>query len=149
MKICGGSDQTLSQVLQEKFFGGHTPFYWAIAAKDPQSHAFPLLKGLILSGHELTKATQQDIVAALHVEFDSVLYDAVKPILMAVDTLNISSPSFFQGDEYRPVVTTSTRSKATETTVRFDIPRFFDRLLVDTDFALRFYVLGEGGSLTI
>jgi hypothetical protein len=147
LKICGGLNDTLSQVLQDKFFGGHTPFYWAITTKDPKSHDPPLLKVLTLYG--LTKATQQDIVAAFHVEFDSVLYEAVKPILTAVDTLNTCSPSFFQGDEYRPVVTASSRSKATWATVHFDIPQFFDRLLVDAESSLRFYALGEGNSLTI
>ncbi|TEB28513.1 hypothetical protein FA13DRAFT_1735654 [Coprinellus micaceus] len=30
LKLCGGSQETLSTVLQTKFFVGHTPFYWAI-----------------------------------------------------------------------------------------------------------------------
>ncbi|TEB19048.1 hypothetical protein FA13DRAFT_1744775 [Coprinellus micaceus] len=140
LKICGGSNETLSQVLQDKFFRGHTPFYWAITNKNPQSHDPPLLKELILYGGALTKATQEDIMEAFRLEFDSVLYEAVKPNLTAVDTLNTCSPSFLQGDEFRPVVTASSHTGGI-TTLCFDIPRFFDRLLVDGKLSFQFYAL--------
>ncbi|TEB28515.1 hypothetical protein FA13DRAFT_1735657 [Coprinellus micaceus] len=139
LKICGGSNETLSQVLQDKFFGGHTPFYWAITNKNPQSHTLPLLKELIFYGGVLTKETQGDIVVAFRMYFDSVLYEAVKPALTAVDTLDPYSPSFFHGDEYRPIVT----GNATTGIVRFYIPRLFDRLLVDGGLSLQFYALGS------
>ncbi|TEB19042.1 hypothetical protein FA13DRAFT_1744757 [Coprinellus micaceus] len=142
LKICRGSSETLSQVLQDKFFGDHTPLYWAITNKNPQSHDPPLLKTLISHGGKLTKATQQDIVAAFRMYFDSVLYEAVKPTLTMVDTLNTCSPSFFQGDEYCPIVTASSHTKG-RSTVNFEIPRFFGRLLVDAELSLRFYALGS------
>ena len=138
LKIYGGLSETLSQVLQDKFFGGHTPFYWAITNKDPQSHDPSLLKELVLHMGELTTETQGDIVEAFRMCFDSVLYDAVKHLLTGVDTLSTCSPSFFQGDEYCPLVTTDSDTM----TVRFDIPRFFDKMLVDGQVSLRFYALG-------
>ncbi|TEB28522.1 hypothetical protein FA13DRAFT_1735674, partial [Coprinellus micaceus] len=140
LKICGGSNETLSQVLQDKFFGDHTPFYWAITNKDPQSHALPLLEELAFYGGALTKETQEDIVEAFRVKFDSVVYSTMKHRLMRVSTLDTCSPSFFQGGEHSPIVTASSEYDGV-TTVRFEIPRFFDRLLADGELSLQFYAL--------
>ncbi|TEB19053.1 hypothetical protein FA13DRAFT_1802650 [Coprinellus micaceus] len=108
-KICGGSNETLSQVLQGSFFGGHTPFYWAITNKNHRSHELPLLKVLAFYVGALTK-DQKDILEAFHVEFDSVLYNAIKPWLTGVDTLTTCSLSFLQGNGYCPVITVASHT---------------------------------------
>ncbi|TEB19039.1 hypothetical protein FA13DRAFT_1802642 [Coprinellus micaceus] len=81
LKLCGGSEETLSTVLQTKFFVGHTPFYWAIVNKDPNHTGVPLLL------EKLFEAADD-------------LYRSIEPRLQTFR--QPSTPSYFQGEGQQP-----------------------------------------------
>ncbi|KAF6763342.1 hypothetical protein DFP72DRAFT_841445 [Ephemerocybe angulata] len=64
--LCG-SEQTLSQLLQTKFFFEHTPFYWVIVNRGGRNSGIPpLLVHMLGICANLSADAQKDIVDACH-----------------------------------------------------------------------------------
>lgn len=137
LKVCGGSAETLSAVVQTKFFVEHTPFYWIITNRPPtKPGAPPLLVRLLSVCEELNQETQDDIIQVLYPRYESGVYAAVKPKLTGVPTHEaFQVSSFFQDPGDQPVITMKTDSIGSlELTLSLDIPKFFDRLSVEGEF---------------
>lgn len=141
-KICGVSHDTLSQVLQTKFFAEHTPFYWAIISRRSNPGTPPLLTKLFETcALPLTKEAQEDIMAAFYACYDSDLYLEIKNKLPDVPLHVTHSPSYFEREDERPILTAILEGDSS-TRVEFTIPRFFDRLVVDNEIVLEFLAIG-------
>lgn len=140
LKICGGSTETLSGVLQTGFFAGHTPFHWLIAKRHSTPGTPPLFRRLLSVCESLSDEAQKEIADTFYKEYDSDLYMTVKPMLGAYATNDAYSTSeFFASIEDRPVVTHS----GTNGTPEFRIPKFFDRVMVDEDVSIMFLSHGQ------
>ncbi|KAJ3504825.1 hypothetical protein NMY22_g17792 [Coprinellus aureogranulatus] len=143
LKICGGSSETLSEVLQIKFFLEHTPFHWILANRPfSKPGAPPLLVQLLSVCDQLDQSTQEDIMAIMSMKYDSGSYIAVKPKLPAVKTHESFNLSFFQGEDDCPSVSSKLMGPS-RTGVSFQIPKFFDRLSIDGEVWLLFMAQGD------
>ncbi|TEB28507.1 hypothetical protein FA13DRAFT_1793976 [Coprinellus micaceus] len=150
MKVCGGSSETLSELLQTPFLASRTPFYWAIVNHDP---AEP----------DLNAATQADIVQAFFVEYDSDLYHAVQPYIARSnvgcykaggETLSTRLTSKGEGGEGnggkecpRVMASSYVADNVEKATIEFRIPKFFRRMLTEGKVAVQFLVMGRIWSL--
>jgi hypothetical protein len=145
LKLCGGSQETLSTVLQTKFFVGHTPFYWAIVNKDPNHTGVPLLleKLFGVCGNVVDKKTEKDLVLALLAleEAADDLYRSIEPRLRTFR--QPSTPSYFQCGQQPTVKGTSREGSRMRGTAEFCIPFFFDRLTLEQEVCLTFIAMGE------
>lgn len=140
LKICGGSAETLSAVIQTKFFVGHTLFYWLIIKRHSKSGTPPLFTELLSVCESLDIATQEEIADAFWKEYDSDLYVAVKDKLISVPTHEAYTTSeFFLDEGDQPAITSSGPRTGS---VKFRIPKFFDRILVDEKITFVFLTLG-------
>ena len=170
MRVCGGSSETVSELLQNPFLASHTPFYWAIVNHDPTApgsvRALPPFLAKLLDvcwnqeqGRTLNAATQADIVQAFFVEYDSDLYRAVQPYIARTNVgwykaggetlstrLTIKEGENSEGDGGHdcPRVTASSYVADTleKATIEFQIPRFFRRVLAEGKVAVQFLVMG-------
>ncbi|KAJ3504828.1 hypothetical protein NMY22_g17791 [Coprinellus aureogranulatus] len=142
-KICGGSQETLAQVLQTKFFAKHTPIYWAIVNRHSRQGVPPLLTKLLETCSPLSEETQNDVIDAFYREYHSDIYCAVKEYLTRVPTHHAFSTSlFFDMRKDRPTVTAhSLSADVNKAEIEFRLPRFLNRLLVDKQISLEFLVL--------
>lgn len=141
-KICGASHDTLSHVLQTKFFAKHTPFYWTIISRHSNPDTPPLLTKLFEAcALPLTKETQEDILAAFYACYDSDLYLDIKDKLPDVPSHVPYYPSSFDRADERPILTAALEANSS-TRVKFAIPRFLNRLVVDDAIVLEFLAIG-------
>lgn len=136
LKICGRSTETLSEVIQTKFFAGHTPFHWLMTKKHSKTGVPPLFLRLLSVCETLSAEAQEEIADTFYQEYNSDLYTVVKPKLtvnahMIPDAY--SESAFFSSDEDRPVTHSGTNGCAT-----FRIPKFFDRIMVDEGISIVF-----------
>jgi hypothetical protein len=144
LRLCGGSREILSTVLQAKFFLGHTPFYWAIVNKDPKHVGIPLLLGKLFSVCGNTVDATTEIVLALLLLEDpgDDLYQSIEPRLGTLR--HPSTPSYFQGERQQPTVKgTSQGGLQTQGSAEFCIPNFFDRLMLEKEVCFTFIAMGE------
>jgi hypothetical protein len=146
-RICGGSAEVMSEVLQTKFFLDHTPFYWILISHHTSTDIPPLLEQLLKAIQELTVGAQEDIMGGLGRQFNSDLYNAVKGRLTHMETPTISSVSFL-GENAGQVTIKAQAAKLVQRgrhtqVVDFNIPRFFDRLVVDGEISLHFFSLSQ------
>ncbi|TEB28509.1 hypothetical protein FA13DRAFT_1735650 [Coprinellus micaceus] len=144
-RICVGSARVMSEVLQTKFFLDHTPFYWIIISHRTSTGIPPLLEQLLEAIQELTVDAQEDIMEGLRRQFNSDLYNLVKGRLTDMETLPISSISFL-GEKAGQVTVKAQAAKLMEygrhtQVMDFNIPRFFDRLIVDGELSFHFFSL--------
>ncbi|KAF5338485.1 hypothetical protein D9611_013309 [Ephemerocybe angulata] len=96
--LCG-SEETLSQILQTKFFFEHTPFYWVIVNRGGSASGIPpLLVHMLGICGKLSRGVQKDII----------LYQ----VQASCPTWN-NSQSFFAREERQPTFK-ATHSKANE-----------------------------------
>ncbi|KAK7464088.1 hypothetical protein VKT23_006249 [Stygiomarasmius scandens] len=69
----------LSDILQEPFIDGHTPFYWSIIHRPARSHFIPdLLDALLTFGTPLTNPTRVDIRNACLMVNDQKLFQHLR-----------------------------------------------------------------------
>ncbi|KAJ3504012.1 hypothetical protein NMY22_g18059 [Coprinellus aureogranulatus] len=145
LKICGGSDETLSELLQTKFLIDHTAFYWAIVNRPHSKRGVPpFLVQLLSACEELNQETQEDIFDAFHRNYESDLYIAVRQELAGIVTHNPYNTSFFQSADDRPRVAMEPRVRINLShtydpeAIRFSfhIPKFFNRMLVEEQIVL-------------
>ncbi|TEB28523.1 hypothetical protein FA13DRAFT_1775962 [Coprinellus micaceus] len=146
LRLCGGSREILSTVLQAKFFLGHTPFYWAIVNKDPKHVGIPLLLGKLFSvcGSTVDATTEEEIVLALLLLEDpgDDLYQSIEPHLGTLR--HLSTPSYFQGEGQQPTVKgTSQGGLQMQGSTEFCIPNFFDRLMLEKEVCFTFIAMGS------
>ncbi|KAJ3534871.1 hypothetical protein NMY22_g6732 [Coprinellus aureogranulatus] len=92
--------------------------------------------------HPLAEETQEDILTAFYVRYDSDLYLDMKANLGDVPAHVPHNQSFFEREEERPVFTSSLKQAGT-TIVKFVIPRFLDRLEVDKETTHEFLAQGD------
>ena len=106
LRVCGGSEETLSRVLQTTFFADHTPFYWAIVNKDPKQVGIPPLLERLFSicNNAVDETTQTDMIWGLLglKDLDDSLYQSIKPYLGA--SSKTPTPSYFSDQGQRPTV---------------------------------------------
>lgn len=141
-KICGASPDTLSQILQTKFFSGHTPFYWAIINRHSNPGTPPLLTKLFgACSLPLTRESQEDVLAAFYACYDSDLYLDIKDKIPDMPTHIPYNSSFFEGKANSPVLIATLEHDDFRTRVTLKIPRFFDRLVVDELIILEFLAI--------
>ena len=144
LRLCGGSEGTLSTVLQTKFFVGHTPFYWAIMNKDLKCAGIPLLLQKLLSicGNTVDQMTQADMIYGLLriKETEDSLYQLIRPYLGTDDTRSLTS--FFRNKEPQPTAR-ATSGGDCSCNVKVCIPLLFDRLALDKEVCLTFIAMGE------
>lgn len=153
LKICGGSAETLAEVLQKKIIMDRTPLYWALLSKGSRPGIPPLFAKLSLACVELLPDTQAELMEILRGQYDSEIYANVKDRITALPTHEPFNESFFQAECDRPVVKAqySKREISTATggafidilSVSFGIPKFFDRLTVDEKVWIQFLTRGE------
>lgn len=152
LKICGGSADTLSEVVQKTIILDHTPFHWTLSDKFSQSAVPPLFAKLVLACDKLLPVTQDEIMKIVQARFDSRLCANIKDKIEALSIFELSNESFFKDEKDRPTVTASPSYKTQDVykgtrtltqTVTYDIPKFFDRLIVDEEIWIQFFALGE------
>ncbi|TEB19051.1 hypothetical protein FA13DRAFT_491353 [Coprinellus micaceus] len=146
LRLCGGSREILSTVLQTKFFLGHTPFYWAIVNKDPNHVGIPLLLEKLFSvcGNTVDATTEEEIIMTLLQLEDpgDDLYQSIEPRLRTLR--HLSTPSYFQGEGQQPTVKgIYHEGLLMRATAVFRIPLFFDRLALEKEVCLTFIAMGQ------
>ncbi|KAF5338479.1 hypothetical protein D9611_013305 [Ephemerocybe angulata] len=140
LSLCD-SESVLCQLIQTKFFSGHTPFYWAIVNSGESGSGMPpLLVQMLDMCEELNEQTQIDMAWAFCVQSNDEIFQNVKGKLPAV--VGAPATSFFEDEEKQPIIKL-TQSNASGLSVSFDIPKFFDRIVVDK--GVSHYFTGAGG----
>lgn len=145
LKLCDGSKDTLSQVLQTKYVSNHSPFFWVIAnlpiSKQTESPRTvpPLLTKFLEICSDLLDDTQNDIVQGLFITSDDALYQLVRPTLPTFATP--IPKSFFQGEGDQPEYKVSSGT-GSSFELDFKIPRFYDRIIIDKEISYHFVAKG-------
>ncbi|KAJ2919947.1 hypothetical protein MD484_g479, partial [Candolleomyces efflorescens] len=145
---CGGSRAILSQVIQTQFIAGHTPFYWVVAnapkaeKSGPQYTIPPLLDQFLeLCEDDLLKETKRDLMDGLLVASNDALYRLIRSKLTFLGGPTASS--FFQDESDQPVYKVSPSSdRSFYFELAFNIPRFYDRILIDGEISHDFIASG-------
>jgi hypothetical protein len=138
----------LSQILQTKYVSNHTPFFWVIVNL-PQSERNksqrivpPLLAELLELCGDLLEETQNDIVQGLFVNSNDPFYQLIRPKLPSFAAP--SPKTFFQAEadqaEYSVSIPTGPQQLSFELT--FNIPRFYDRIIIDKEISYHFVAIG-------
>ncbi|KAF6743350.1 hypothetical protein DFP72DRAFT_933599 [Ephemerocybe angulata] len=153
LRLFSGDKKELAQFLESKLLGGHTPFFYIIAnrqfqigqsAGSSKQGMPPLLRGLLGICKEISKEAQRDMLQALYQGSSNELFQSLRPYLSHFDM--IPPKSFFDGEEDQPTFTVTTISDQTFT-VAFKIPRFYDRMLIDSVVSTYFLASGQRWSL--
>ncbi|TEB28517.1 hypothetical protein FA13DRAFT_1735660, partial [Coprinellus micaceus] len=144
LRLCGGSEDILSAVLQTKFFAGHTPFYWAIVNKDPKQAGVPPLLERLLSicSNTVDETAQADMMWGLLglKDSDDSLYQQIKTYLGTSSPVSIAS--FFRDKAQQPTAR-AVGGGGFGCVVNFCIPLLFDRLVLDKEVCLTFIAMGS------
>lgn len=142
LKICNGDTDALAEVVQTKFFAGHTPFYWLLVNRHSKPKAPPLLEGLFRLCKHVTPATLEDMTEGLPCRLPDDLPKIVKRFLTPFCLSSITS---FYRDDRQPTasVSPSPGSSVCDAKLEFSIPLFFDRLLVDQEVSFKFTDMGK------
>jgi hypothetical protein len=78
LKLCGGNKDVLAQVVQTKFFAGHTPFYWLLVNRHSKPKTPPFLEKLFQLCKDVASETLEDMTKGLPHRLDDDLYKIVK-----------------------------------------------------------------------
>jgi hypothetical protein len=133
---CDGSSDVLAKVLQTKFIADHSAFYWVLAGstgvKDLAT-APPLLEELLKACGPLSEEIQDEIIDALFKLNSDTLFRKLGKSLPCISGPTVAEPAF----EYQPATATGyTPNHQGFAHLSFNIPQFFDRLLVDQEVVL-------------
>ncbi|KAF5338457.1 hypothetical protein D9611_013314 [Ephemerocybe angulata] len=140
--LCG-SEESLSQLLQTKFVFEHTPFYWVIVNSGGSDSGIPpLLVHMLGICANLSKEAQKDIVDACLILSDDGIFQYIKSKLPAL-LLGPIPKSFFALEESQPTFKATHSETDDSFAVRFDIPKFFDRLAIDHCISHQFMAPGS------
>lgn len=155
LQLCDGSRDTLSELVQTKFFAKHSPFFLTIANRKAdgglnplisRKAVPPLLTELFELCGELKEETQEEIMQALYTDSESDLFEALKSHL---PLFHRQSPhSFFDGDEGKPSLRATTHGPDSFT-ISISIPRFYDRMLIDKEVSFQFLAIGARSFLLV
>lgn len=144
LDLYAGSKEALGQVLQTRFIGGHTPFYWIIVNLSEKERAQservcpPLLSKLIEVCGNLLKLAQEDIVRGLLEFNDDGLFQIIKPSLIPIVDHRSSALQ-----DHRPTYKfLRTEAPENEFAFSFSIPRFYDHILIDREVVVPFVAMG-------
>lgn len=144
LKLCDGSKETLSQVLRTKYVFNHSPFFWVVAnlpitkQTDLPRTVPPLLTKFFEICGDLNE-TENDVVQGLFITSDDGLYQLLRSKFPTFATP--ISKSFFQGEGDQPQYKVSTES-GSSFELDFNIPRFFDRIVIDKAISYNFVAIG-------
>ncbi|KAF6763336.1 hypothetical protein DFP72DRAFT_529422 [Ephemerocybe angulata] len=154
LTLFNDDEEALAKVLELKILGKHTPFFYVIAnrncgqstpsAGNSDPGMPPLLKRMLEICKELSMATQDDIMLALYLDSDNELFQTLRPYLPRFDVK--PHKSFFNGEEDQATFTVTTLTSDTFK-VAFKIPRFYDRLLIDSVISSYFLASGQRWTL--
>ncbi|KAF5338458.1 hypothetical protein D9611_013312 [Ephemerocybe angulata] len=139
------SERALSQLLQIKFISEHTPFYWVIVSSgDGSSYCGipPLLEQMLQICGDLDTESQEDIKEAFLTQSNDAIFQYIKSKLPNV--VGTITQSFFGAEGEQPTIKPTHLSASDEFfSVSFDIPRLFDRIVVDHGICHAFTVAGS------
>jgi hypothetical protein len=141
LKICGCDTNILAQVVQTKFFAGHTPFYWLLVNRHSKPKAPPLLEKLFRLCKHVAPTTLEDMTDGLPHRLDDDLYKIVKRFLTPFCLSSITS--FFRDEDQQPAAKAAPNNSNCGGQLKLSIPLFFDRLLVDKEISFKFVAMGK------
>ena len=141
LKLCGGDKDVLTQVVQAKFFAGHTPFYWLIVNRHSKPKTPPLLEKLFQLRKGVASETLEDMTKGLPNRLDDDLYKIVKQYVTPF--CPPSTPSFFHDANQKPAAKVKPDSSNCDGQLEFSVPLFFDRVLVDGEVSFKFVAMGK------
>lgn len=139
-EACAGHSLTLSTLLQEKFIENHTPLYWAVVKRPPDSDSVTsdLLTSLISFASPLTPQTISDIRHACLLTSDQLLFQRLR---MSPEFASLSgTDEMLLGGLIPPDNVTVEDLPGDEGSfaVNFEIVRFQKRMLVSNYIDLEF-----------
>lgn len=143
-EACAGHSLTLSTLLQEKFIENHTPLYWAVVKRPPDSDSVTsdLLTSLISFASPLTPQTISDIRHACLLTSDQLLFQRLR---MSPEFASLSgTDEMLLGGLIPPDNVTVEDLPGDEGSfaVNFEIVRFQKRMLVSNYIDLEFIARG-------
>ncbi|KAF5333114.1 hypothetical protein D9611_002844 [Ephemerocybe angulata] len=154
LKLCDGSKDLLSAVLQEKFIAERSPFYWAIAGTRVRSpplsysslhYSYALLWALLeASAGEISMETQQDILDALYRTENNALYQTIQGKLSLVTGLpHPDMSSTVPIGKLGETTVTKLQGSPTKHQIDFHATQFFDGLLVNSEVTFRSFLAND------
>lgn len=148
LKLCDNSRDTLSDIVQTKFFAKQSPFHLTIANRRVDGGLSPLVSRKLIPPllsklfeicGDLRESTQEEIMQALYIDSDNDLFVAINGKL---PSFHRQFPqSFLDDQEQKPKFTASSHGPDSFT-INFKIPRFYDRILIDKEVSFQFLAIG-------